>query len=468
MNDDFVAVKLIQLEKMTARQDKMAHLSQGRLNVAGLRLLYRKEFLDLLDKADGSKLVVWDKSLTGTFGFITDFSLLKEHGVTKMFIVETEGRIASCPKDCRSVFFVLRPQLDVIDAIANYIKIELQRGGGSRDYYLVLTPYKTLTCEERLKEKGVLSKLKQVTEFGFDLLPLDNDLLSMEESEFHSAYTLRRGDMLSALHRLARGLMSIQALHGIIPNIHGKGHAAKQLCDNLLRMRLETDLDQPPLAPAIDTLVLMDRNVDPLTPLLTQLTYEGLLDELIGINSASIRYQESRGGEEKTTQLNSGDELFAELRDRNFNTVGSLISRRAQLVSAQIKEKDNITTVAQVKDFVSKLPHMQLAKAQLATHISLADLVKSAVDDDDFLANLHCQQDFCQGLNTDTAEPYIEAALAREADLTQVLRLMCIQSYCNGGLKPRLLEYYRREILQVSCFLFVLLQSHYYLSNPTN
>ena len=33
----------------------------------------------------------------------------------------------------------------------------------------------------------------------------------------------------------------------------------------------------------IDTLILLDRNVDLVTPLSTQLTYEGLIDEIYGI-----------------------------------------------------------------------------------------------------------------------------------------------------------------------------------------
>lgn len=31
----------------------------------------------------------------------------------------------------------------------------------------------------------------------------------------------------------------------------------------------------------------------------------------------------------------------------------------------------------------------------------------------------------------------------------QVLRLICIQSYCNNGLKTKVLDYYKREIIQV-------------------
>ncbi len=37
------------------------------------------------------------------------------------------------------------------------------------------------------------------------------------------------------------------------------------------------------LSPQIDAVVLLDRSVDLLTPLSTQLTYEGLIDEVYGI-----------------------------------------------------------------------------------------------------------------------------------------------------------------------------------------
>jgi hypothetical protein len=41
----------------------------------------------------------------------------------------------------------------------------------------------------------------------------------------------------------------------------------------------------PRPAPLIDTMVLIDREVDLVSPLVTPLTYEGLIDELIGIRN---------------------------------------------------------------------------------------------------------------------------------------------------------------------------------------
>lgn len=34
-----------------------------------------------------------------------------------------------------------------------------------------------------------------------------------------------------------------------------------------------------------DSLIILDRHVDMITPLLTQLTYQGLVDELVGIKN---------------------------------------------------------------------------------------------------------------------------------------------------------------------------------------
>lgn len=58
-----------------------------------------------------------------------------------------------------------------------------------------------------------------------------------------------------------------------------------------------TPASQRPLEPeSIDSMVIIDRQVDMVTPMCTQLTYEGLLDEIIGIKngerilSESMRY----------------------------------------------------------------------------------------------------------------------------------------------------------------------------------
>jgi vacuolar protein sorting-associated protein 33A len=68
----------------------------------------------------------------------------------------------------------------------------------------------------------------------------------------------------------------------------------------------------------------------------------------------------------KSVVLNSGEELYAELRDRNFTSVGTTLSRKAKAISAQYEERHGAKTVSELKQFVAKLPQMQAAKQSLA------------------------------------------------------------------------------------------------------
>lgn len=150
----------------------------------------------------------------------------------------------------------------------------------------------------------------------------------------------------------------------------------------MLRMKREFAGSQNQILPVFDTLLLLDRNVDLLTPLATQLTYEGLIDEIYGITNGESKlldltvymfttcvvpltevweplllFPSNRAGyvklppekfaqkkqgeaskdlptEPKKLQLNSAEELYAEIRDKNFNAVGAALSKKAKIISA--------------------------------------------------------------------------------------------------------------------------------------
>lgn len=127
--------------------------------------------------------------------------------------------------------------------------------------------------------------------------------------------TLLDGDR-SSLFYMSRLLMKLQSMHGLFPYLAGKvpsfstavlsikscqcmykgmpaqkpsqGPAAAVVRDMLLRMRVEEAPQAPEGDPAIDVCVLLDRGADLVTPLMTQLTYEGLLDEVLGIRNSSV------------------------------------------------------------------------------------------------------------------------------------------------------------------------------------
>lgn len=60
----------------------------------------------------------------------------------------------------------------------------------------------------------------------------------------------------------------------------------QHVANMMIRMKREFPGSQNSIFPVFDTLLLLDRNVDLLTPLATQLTYEGLIDEIYGIQNS--------------------------------------------------------------------------------------------------------------------------------------------------------------------------------------
>ncbi|XP_059750942.1 vacuolar protein sorting-associated protein 33A isoform X1 [Balaenoptera ricei] len=455
------------------------HLSYGRVNLNVLREAVRRELREFLDKCAGSKAIVWDEYLTGPFGLIAQYSLLKEHEVEKMFTLKGSRLPAA---DVKNIIFVVRPRLELMDIISENVLSE-DRRGPARDFHILFVPRRSLLCEQRLKDLGVLGSFIHREEYSLDLIPFDGDLLSMEsEGAFKECYL--ESDQTSLYHA-AKGLMTLQALYGTIPQIFGKGECARvrngrrappdpmfcfqQVANMMIRMKREYTGSQNSIFPVFDNLLLLDRNVDLLTPLATQLTYEGLIDEIYGIQNSYVKLppekfapkKQGDGGkdlptEAKKLQLNSAEELYAEIRDKNFNAVGSVLSKKAKVISAAFEERHNAKTVGEIKQFVSQLPHMQAARGSLANHTSIAELIKDVTTSEDFFDKLTVEQEFMSGIDTDKVNSYIEDCIAQKHPLIKVLRLVCLQSVCNSGLKQKVLDYYKREILQTYGYEHIL------------
>ena len=107
--------------------------------------------------------------------------------------------------------------------------------------------------------------------------------------------------------------------------------------------------------------------------MITQLTYEGLIDECFEINNTRIKLPSDKFENQsqepsdnsglkstKTFVLNSDEEIFADLRDKNFNAVGPTLSKKAKAISAQFDERHGARTVRDLKIFVDKMPQMQV------------------------------------------------------------------------------------------------------------
>jgi hypothetical protein len=128
-------------------------------------------------------------------------------------------------------------------------------------------------CVLRVTRAQVRSSLATLDEFDLEMVPLDEDLISLELPDcFRECYLDKNRE---SLYYIAKAIMKLQIMFGIFPHIRGKGHCSKVVCDMLVRMRKEMRIDDLRVPPEVDALVLLDRDLDLVSPLLTQMTYEG-------------------------------------------------------------------------------------------------------------------------------------------------------------------------------------------------
>lgn len=87
-------------------------------------------------------------------------------------------------------------------------------------------------------------------------------------------------------------------------------------------------------------------------------------------------------------------------------------------------------------------------KKSLGTHTTIAQLLNEHTSADEFLDELDCEQDFLICADVDKTNSFIEDLMANRAPSKTVVRLICMQSIAGGGLKQKVLDSYKRDLVQ--------------------
>lgn len=269
--------------------------------------------------------------------------------------------------------------------------------------------------------------------------------------------------------------MDFQKKAGLFPRIIGKGDYARRLADLLIRMRSEISADESgretsflDLTPSqsIESLIVIDRSVDFPTALLTQLTYEGLIDEFFGVTAnqtdveaviigptsaaapATAPSMNSAQSTKKKIPLDSSDTLYATLRDANCAVVGPLLNKVARRLQDTYETRHTAAkTTAELREFVAKLPGYQAEHASLKVHTNLAEEIIKRTRDEFFTRSLEIQQNIAAGADPASQHDNIEELIARNAPLSTILRLLCIYSTFGNGLRARDFDIFRTAVI---------------------
>ncbi|RKF64089.1 Vacuolar protein sorting-associated protein 33A [Erysiphe neolycopersici] len=447
----------------------------GLFDTDGIKENARREILCLLESVRGKKNLVLERNLAGPIGSFVKFSNLQDYGVDKIFFLDNENADASQ----RNIVFIARgDNTKHVGIIADHIKRIQRESQIGHEFSIFWVPRRTLVSNKLLEEAGVLGDTN-IAEFPLYFLPLDKDLLSLElDNSFENLY-LRKDP--TPIFLLAQALMLVQQKHGLFPRVIGKGNNAKRLADLLARMRLEliagedtaesTKLGLTP-STSIESLIVIDREIDLATPLLSQLTYQGMVDEVFGIQNNQIEIESSIIGsvtqsasgasgasvqqKKRKILLDSSDKIFDQLKDKNFATVGNLLNKVARRLQNEYESRHASKTTAELRDFVNKLPAYQIEQQNLKINTNLAEEIMKHTQTERFSKLLEVQQNLAAGADPSSQHELIEELISKDTPLPDVLRLLCLETCLSGGIKPWPLENFKKMILQAYGYQHIL------------
>ncbi|NWU86617.1 VP33B protein, partial [Onychorhynchus coronatus] len=407
-----------------------------------LKRLARDQLVYLLEQLPGKKDLFIEADLMSPLDRIANVSILK-HDVDKLYRMETRPAPGASDQFC----FLVRPRIRTMRFIADIVNAD-KMSGRSRKYKIIFSPQKFYACEMVLEEEGVFGDVT-CDEWSFYLLPLDEDIISMELPEFFRDYFLE-GDH-RWINPVARALQLLNSLYGPFRKAYGIGRCAKmshELWQDLEEE--ESEGEGHGRKPEIGHIFLMDRDVDYVTALCSQVVYEGLVDDTFRIKCGSVDFGPDVTSSDKSIKvlLNAQDKVFSQIRNEHFSSVFGFLSQKSRNLQAQYDRRRGMD-IKQMKDFVSQeLKGLKQEHRLLSLHIGACESIMKKKTKQDFQETIKAEHSLLEGFDIRESTSFIEEHIDRQVSPIESLRLMCLLSITENGLVPKDYRSLKTQYLQ--------------------
>lgn len=407
-----------------------------------LKRLARDQLIYLLEQLPGKKDLFIEPELMSPLDRIANVSILKQHDVDKLYKIDNKPIYTNADQLC----FLIRPRIKHVKNIANLVNTD-KKSKISRKYKIIFSPQKFYTCDMILEQEGIYGDVT-TDEWSFYLLPLDDDIISMELPEFFRDYFLE-GDQ-RWIATVPRALNLLNSIFGPISKIYGIGRCSKMVLDIWREYLDDDESDRKDRKPEIGHVFMIDRDVDYVTPLCSQVVYEGLVDDIFRIKCGSVEFGPEVTSSDKSIKvlLNAQDKVFGEIRNEHFSNIFSFLSQKARNLQSQYDKRQGMD-IKQMKSFVSQeLKGLKQEHRLLSLHIGACESIMKRKTKQDFQELLKTEHSLLEGFDIRESISVIEEHINRQISPIDSLRLLCLLSITENGLIPKDYKSLKTQYLQ--------------------
>lgn len=377
--------------------------------------------------------------------FESDF---RQHSIDKIFKLDPKtppstnrNRIYLIP----SCLISLKHVLDQISGLTNF--------GASENFSIIIIVIpKILSVFETLLEEEGLSGIVTLKAFQWELMYADEGVLTLElPFIYKSMFVNKDNSLIGSISNSLWTFFHIVGQPKMFIAIGKQSSSILELYDTYYnsfdKTHIKNDSD-------FSTLLVVDRDQDYTSTLLTPATYSGLLYEIFNVKCSDLDL-DSDNTKLKKGQLDLGliqpkvdkatdnkknikmnldtntDSIYSDIRYRHFSCVFPILSAKAKELNAEGIKISNIQ-LEEMKNLVStKLQQVINTKRYLSNHILACETIVSSLGDK-FEDIQIAERSLLYNRNRKSTYTYLDENLCTDANMFLSLKLMCLLTLTQG------------------------------------
>jgi len=330
----------------------------------------------MVSSAPGMKCLLLDKETAGIVSMVFSQSQIIQKEVCLFERIDASNRETML--HLKAIAF-LRPTADNLRNLQAELK-DPKYG----EYHLFFSNTVKNSYLEELAEADIHEVIQQVHEYFADFFAINVDTLTLN---LDGLVSTTQSDFRPLLGRAVDGLtaciLSLRRQPSV--RVSGKSQMVQKVFAELqARVNQDPSLfdfkktDTPPL------LLILDRVDDPVTPLLTQWTYQAMVHEVFGISNNRVNLKKHTAVKKELEEVilsPDQDSWFKQTMYMNFGDLGVKIKELVDDYQQKSQSNQKIETIEDIKRFVEQFPEFKKMAGNVFKHVTLVSELSKAVED---------------------------------------------------------------------------------------